>query len=150
MKAVKMGMPVYATDRKAGRVDDVLANGETGEPVFVVINAGGFFKDDVVVPYESVQNVTDARVWLALTRDEVKHAPHMTPCVTAVPLGWSAARPSVTESADSSCTVRPWRSRMSPTRSAAGSSGRPPRPSTRSAGVIRTACCPPSVRTVTL
>jgi hypothetical protein len=31
--------------------------------------------DDVVVPYESVQNVTDAGVWLALTRDEVKHAP---------------------------------------------------------------------------
>ena len=36
MKPVKMGMPVYASDGRAGRVDDVLANGETGEPAFVV------------------------------------------------------------------------------------------------------------------
>jgi uncharacterized protein YrrD len=79
MNPIKMGMPVYATDRKAGRVDDVLANGETGEPAFVVIDAGGFFKGDVVVPFASVQNVTDAGVWLALTRDEVKHAPAYDP-----------------------------------------------------------------------
>ena len=63
MKPVKMGMPVYGSDGRAGRVDDVLANGETGEPAFVVINAGGFFRGDVVVPYESVQNVDDAGVW---------------------------------------------------------------------------------------
>ena len=79
MKPVKMGMPAYASDGKAGRVDDVLANGETGEPVFVVIDAGGFFKGDVVVPFESVQNVTDAGDWLSLTRDEIKHAPAYDP-----------------------------------------------------------------------
>ena len=79
MKPVKMGMPVYASDGRAGRVDDVLANGETGAPVFVVVDAGGFFKGDVVVPFESVQNVTDAGVWLALTRDAVKHAPAYDP-----------------------------------------------------------------------
>ena len=79
MKPVKMGMPVYASDGKAGRVDDVLANGETGEPAFMVIDAGGFFKGDVVVPFKSVQNVTDAGVWLSLTRDEVKHAPAYDP-----------------------------------------------------------------------
>ena len=79
MESVKIGMPVYASDGRVGRVDDVLANSETGEPVFVVINAGGFFKDDVVVPFESVQNVTDAGVWLSLTRDEVKHAPAYDP-----------------------------------------------------------------------
>ena len=79
MKPVKMGMPAYASDGKAGRVDDVLANGETGEPVSVVIDAGGFFKGDVVVPFESVQNVTDAGVWLSLTRDAVKHAPTYDP-----------------------------------------------------------------------
>jgi hypothetical protein len=33
----------------------------------------------VVVPFESVQNVTDAGVWLSLTRDEVKGAPAYDP-----------------------------------------------------------------------
>ena len=95
MKPVKMGMPAYASDGKAGRVDDVLANGETGEPLFVVIDAGGFFKGDVVVPFESVQNVTDAGVWLSLTRDEVKHAPAAFGWI-GEPLapGWSRATPA--------------------------------------------------------
>ena len=75
MKAAKMGMTVYATDGKAGRVNDVLASAETGQPAFLVVDARGFFSNDVVVPYESVRNVDDAGVWLTLTRDEVKHAP---------------------------------------------------------------------------
>jgi uncharacterized protein YrrD len=75
MKAVTMGMPVHASDGQAGRVDDVLANGETGHPAFLVVDAGGFFKGDVVVSYDAVQNVDENGVWLTLTRDEVKHAP---------------------------------------------------------------------------
>ena len=74
MNAVKMGMPVFATDNKAGRVDDVLANKETGQPAFLVIDVG-FFKGDVVVPFSDVQNVNDDGVWLALSKDELKQAP---------------------------------------------------------------------------
>ena len=75
MIAVKMGMPVHASDGETGRVDDVLANDETGQPQYLVIDAGGFFTGDVVVPFAGVRNVDDGGVWLTLTRDEVKHAP---------------------------------------------------------------------------
>ena len=75
MKVVKTGMTVFASDGKAGRVDDVLASGETGQPAYLVVDAGGFFKGDVVIPFSDVQNVDDGGVWLALTRDEVKQAP---------------------------------------------------------------------------
>lgn len=75
MREVKMGMAVHASDGEAGRVDDVLASGETGQPAFLVVDAGGFFSGDVVIPFDQVQSVGDDGVWLALTRDEVKHAP---------------------------------------------------------------------------
>lgn len=74
MKAVKMGMSVYGTDNRAGRVDDVLLDAQTRQPSFLVIDAGGFFKGDVIVPFDRVQNVNDAGVWLSMTQDEVKHA----------------------------------------------------------------------------
>jgi uncharacterized protein YrrD len=79
MKTVKMGMDVYATDSRAGRVDDVLVSAETGQPAFVVVNAGGFFSSDVVVPFESVRNVDDAGVWLTLTREQVQHSAAFDP-----------------------------------------------------------------------
>lgn len=75
MKRVTMGMTVHAADGEAGRVDDVLLNGETGQPAYLVVNAGGFFKGDVVVPFASVRGVDDAGVWTALTRAEVKALP---------------------------------------------------------------------------
>lgn len=75
MNAVKMGMTVRASDGVAGRVDDVLLDGETGQPAYVVVDAAGFFARDVVVAYDNVRNVDDAGVWLGLTRDEVKGAP---------------------------------------------------------------------------
>jgi len=75
MTEVKMGMPVHASDGRAGRVDDVLASGETGQAAFLVVDAAGFFSGDVVIPMDAVQNVDDNGVWLSLTRDEVKHAP---------------------------------------------------------------------------
>lgn len=75
MNAVKMGMTVRASDGVAGRVDDVLVDGKTGQPAYLVIDAAGFFARDVVVAYENVNNVDDAGVWLALTRDEVKGSP---------------------------------------------------------------------------
>jgi hypothetical protein len=71
---ITMGMVVHASDGTAGRIDDVLANRDTGRPAYLVIDAG-FFKGDVVTPIDSVQSVDDAGVWLAMTRDEVKHAP---------------------------------------------------------------------------
>jgi len=71
---ITMGMVVHASDGTAGRVDDLLANMDTGQPAYLVIDAG-FFKGDVVTPIDSVQRVDDAGVWLAMTRDEVKHAP---------------------------------------------------------------------------
>jgi len=74
-----MGMTVRANDGAAGRVDDVLANAETGQPAYLVVDAGGFFKGDVVVPFQSVRSVDDAGVWVAMTRDEVKHAPAYDP-----------------------------------------------------------------------
>ncbi|HZS93112.1 MAG TPA: PRC-barrel domain-containing protein [Chloroflexota bacterium] len=74
MKLITMGMDVHALDGRAGRVDDVLISAETGQPAFVVVNAeGGLFASDVVVPIESVQNVDDAGVWLALTREQVRY-----------------------------------------------------------------------------
>lgn len=79
MIPVRMGMPVHASDGDAGRVDDVLASSETKEPAFLVIDAGGFFKGDVVVPFENVQNVDASGVWLAMTRAEVKHSPSFDP-----------------------------------------------------------------------
>lgn len=75
MKAVKTGMAVHATDGEAGRVDDVLASGETGQPAYLVVDAGGFFKGDVVLPFESVRGVDDAGVWTALTRAQIKDCP---------------------------------------------------------------------------
>lgn len=72
MKAVQTGMAVHATDGEAGRVDDVLMSDETGQPVYLVIDAGGFFKGDVVLPFESVRSVDDAGVWTALTRAQIK------------------------------------------------------------------------------
>ncbi len=79
MMTAKMGMPVHASDGEAGRVDDVLASEETGQPQYLVIDAGGFFKGDVVVPFSDVRNVDEGGVWLTLTRDEVKHAPAYDP-----------------------------------------------------------------------
>ena len=79
MDRVTMGMAVHGSDSAAGRVDDVLANAETGQPAYLVVDAGGFFKGDVVIPYESVRSVDDAGVWLAMTRDEVKRAPAYDP-----------------------------------------------------------------------
>jgi hypothetical protein len=72
-------MPVLASDGRAGRVDDVLTDSETGEPAYVVIDAGGFFKGDVVVPISEVRTVDDAGVWLNLSRSDVKHAPTYDP-----------------------------------------------------------------------
>ncbi len=74
MDTITKGMTVHVSDGTAGRVDDVLANRETGQPAYLVIDVG-FFKGDVVTPIDSVQSVDDAGVWLAMTRDEVKHAP---------------------------------------------------------------------------
>lgn len=75
MSTATTGMPVHASDGEAGRVDDVLASAETGQPAYLVIDAGGFFRGDVVIPYTSVRNVDESGVWLALTHDEVKSAP---------------------------------------------------------------------------
>ena len=74
MRAVTIGMTVHATDGTAGRVDDVLTNGESGQPRLLVVEAG-FFRGDVVVGYERVRDVDDAGVHLTLTRDEVRQAP---------------------------------------------------------------------------
>ncbi len=74
-----MGMTVRANDGAAGRVDDVLANAETGQPAYLVVDAGGFFKGDVVVPFQSVRSVDDAGVWVDMTCDEVKRAPAYDP-----------------------------------------------------------------------
>lgn len=79
MDRVTMGMVVHASDGVAGRVDDVLANAETGQPAYLVVDAGGFFKGDVVVPYASVRSIDDAGVWVDMTRDEVKKAPAYDP-----------------------------------------------------------------------
>lgn len=79
MNAIKMGMTVHAGDGVAGRVDDVLLDGQTGQPAYVVIDAAGFFARDVVVAYDNVNNVDDAGVWLALTRDQVKGSPAYDP-----------------------------------------------------------------------
>lgn len=75
MKAARMGMTVHASDGEAGRVDDVLVNDETGQPAYLVLNAGGFFKGDVVAPFESVQSIDEAGVWLSLTRQQIKDLP---------------------------------------------------------------------------
>jgi hypothetical protein len=72
MTSIKLGMDVFASDGRTGRVDDILASTETGQPAFVVVKAGGLFASDVVVPFESVQNVDDAGVWLTLTREQVQ------------------------------------------------------------------------------
>lgn len=79
MKMVAMGMTVHASDGTAGRVDDVLVSTSTGQPAYVVINAGGLFASDVVVSYDAVRNVDNAGLWLALTRDAVTHAPPYDP-----------------------------------------------------------------------
>lgn len=75
MMAVKRGMAVHATDGEAGRVDDVLSSAESGQPAYLVVDAGGFFSGDVVVPFERVQSADDAGVWLTLTREEVTACP---------------------------------------------------------------------------
>ena len=74
MSDVKRGMTVYGSDGKAGRVDDVLSSGETGLPAYLVVDAGGFFSGDVVVPFDAVSGVDEAGVRVSLSRDEVKHA----------------------------------------------------------------------------
>lgn len=91
MARIVMGMPVHATDGAAGRVDDVLANGETGQDMYIVVDAGGFFAGDVVVPCERVRSVDDAGVWLAMTRDEVKHAPRYDEARYGEPAGLVSA-----------------------------------------------------------
>ncbi len=87
MNTITMGMTVHASDGAAGRIDDVLADAETGRPAYLVVDAGGFFKGDVVVPFDSVRSVDDAGVWLAMTRDEVKRAPSYDPTRHGAPAG---------------------------------------------------------------
>ncbi len=79
MKAVRMGMPVHGSDGVAGRVDDVLSRKETGQPAYLVVSTAGLFGNDVVLPFEQVQSVDDAGVWLGLTRDEIKRATPYSP-----------------------------------------------------------------------
>jgi len=79
MNAIKMGMSVHGSDGAAGRVDDVLAHKETGQPAYLVVSTAGLFGNDVVLPFEQVRSVDDAGVWLELTRDEVKHATPYSP-----------------------------------------------------------------------
>ncbi len=79
VNTVTMGTSVHATDGAAGRVDDVLVSNETGQPAYLVVDAGGFFKGDVVLSVGDVQSVNEDGVWVALTRDQVKKSPSYDP-----------------------------------------------------------------------
>jgi sporulation protein YlmC with PRC-barrel domain len=75
-KPFRLGTPVFAGDRKAGRITKIIADPGKRLPLYLAVRTGWLRRGrEIVVPISLVSSASAEKVALALTKDELQQFP---------------------------------------------------------------------------
>ncbi|HEM62103.1 MAG TPA: PRC-barrel domain containing protein, partial [Chloroflexi bacterium] len=73
---LRLGMPVFATDGKAGKIAKIITDPESRQPVYLAVEIGRLpNRREVVLPVSLVRGVTAETVNLDITRQTLADFP---------------------------------------------------------------------------